>query len=148
MDSVAVELRLEFLRKLDYLHLTTSVSRLICETIKNVRLPTHFVDEVELAVSEACTNAVKHSSDIEAHASSKVGIVFRVFETKLVIEVRDRGKGFRLDEVPLPEFDQHPERGYGVYIIQRMMDEVQYTQNDDYNTLTMTKYIANRGETL
>jgi len=58
-----------------------------------------------------------------------------------VIEVSDQGTGFDFEKAPEPEFDQHPESGYGLYIIRRMMDEVEYTKGDKMNTLTMKKYL-------
>jgi serine/threonine-protein kinase RsbW len=143
MNTTAFELTLEFLRKLDYLHLTTGVCRLVCEAIKEPALPRNFVDEVELAVSEACTNAIRHVA--KADVLGRVVISFQVYETRLVIEVKDQGTGFEIDEVPLPEFDKHPEGGYGLYIIRTVMDEVQYTRGVEYNTLAMKKYFEKQG---
>ena len=143
MSGPSVDLTLQFLRRLDYLHLATGVSRLVCETIKHPSLLGNFGDEVELAVSEACTNAIRHADDADALAT--VAISFRVYENRLVIEVNDQGAGFDIDEVPLPEFDKHPEGGYGLYIIRTVMDEVHYTRGDRDNTLTMKKYFENLG---
>ena len=143
MSGPSVDLTLQFLRRLDYLHLATGVSRLVCETVKHPSLPEDFGDEVELGVSEACTNAVRHTDDADALAT--VAISFRVYENRLVIEVNDQGAGFDIDEVPLPEFDKHPEGGYGLYIIQSVMDEVHYTKGDPYNTLAMKKYFEKPG---
>jgi serine/threonine-protein kinase RsbW len=138
MNTETVELSLHFHGKLDYLHLATGVSRLICKTIKE--LPESFVDEVELAVNEACTNAIKHATD--ADFLSRIDVRFRVYETHLVIEISDHGAGFDIESVPQPDFDQHPERGYGLYIIRTIMDEVQYTRGDGFNTLRMKKNLA------
>jgi serine/threonine-protein kinase RsbW len=143
MNGPSVELTLQFLRRLDYLHLAAGVSRLVCEAIKHPRLPGSFGDEVELAVSEACTNAIRHTDDADALAT--VAISFRVYENRLVIEVKDQGTGFDIEEVPLPEFDKHPEGGYGLYIIQTVMDEVHYTRGDRHNTLAMKKYFEKTG---
>jgi serine/threonine-protein kinase RsbW len=138
MNSAALELTLNFSRRLDYLHLTTGVSRLVCKTIKETDLPGNFPDEVELAVSEACTNAIRHTADADEQA--RVVINFRVDDARLVIEVKDQGSGFDMEDVPLPQFDEHPEGGYGLYIIRTVMDEVHYARGEDYNTLTMKKY--------
>jgi serine/threonine-protein kinase RsbW len=140
MSGTSVELMLQFLRKLDYLHLATEVSRLVCETIKDPDLPGDFLNEVELAVSEACTNAIRHVSDGDAEA--KVAVCFQVYADSLIIEVKDQGEGFNIEDIPLPEFDQHPEGGYGLYIIRTVMDEVHYTKGELHNTLTMKKYFG------
>jgi len=142
MSTAPVELTLKFLSNPNYLHLATGVSRLVCANIKGPNLPESFADEVELALSEACTNAIRHTAD--ASASATVIVSFRVYETQLVIEVSDQGTGFDFDKVPEPEFDQHPESGYGLYIIRRMMDEVEYARGGEMNTLTMKKYLREK----
>ncbi len=143
MSLPSVELTLQFLQNLNYLHLATGASRLLCETLKEPNLPERFIDEVELAVSEACTNAIRHGA---AHASAMVTVTFRVYKTELVIEVSDQGAGFDFDTVPQPEFDRHPEGGYGIYIIRTMMDQVRYSRGDGINTLTMKKSFRRKGE--
>ncbi len=140
MSTAPVELTLKFLSNPNYLHLATGVSRLVCGNIKGPNLPESFVDEVELALSEACTNAIRHTTD----ASATVIVSFRVYETQLVIEVSDQGAGFDFEKVPEPEFDQHPESGYGLYIIRRIMDEVEYTRGCEMNILTMKKYLREK----
>ncbi|HOV86844.1 MAG TPA: ATP-binding protein [Syntrophobacteraceae bacterium] len=137
MSTPWFELTLEFQRKLDYLRLATAVSRLVSEAAAREDLPGSLVDDVELAVSEACTNAIKHSA--RAGGTARVVLRFRVYEGELVIEVSDRGEGFDIEKVPLPEFDRHPEGGYGLYIIRTVMDEVRYTAAAGVNTLTMKK---------
>ncbi|MEI6313331.1 MAG: ATP-binding protein [Syntrophus sp. (in: bacteria)] len=143
MKAVSVELTIRFLQNLSYLHLVTGASRLLCETIKELNLSSSLVDEVELAVSEACTNAIRHGAD--AAESAMVIVSFHMSETQLVIEVSDQGAGFNFEEVPQPAFDQHPEGGYGLYIIQKMMDEVQYKRGSEMNTLTMKKNLRIKG---
>jgi anti-sigma regulatory factor (Ser/Thr protein kinase) len=40
----------------------------------------------------------------------------------------------------MPDFDKHPESGYGLNIIRTVMDEVFYMRGNEYNILTMKKY--------
>ena len=61
------------------------------------------MDHVELAVSEACTNAIRH---VASDAEATVAIHFEVHEDRLVVEVKDRGTGFDLDKVPPPDFEK------------------------------------------
>ena len=138
MSTVSVKLTVQFLQNLNYLHLATGASRLVCEAIKD--LSESFVNEVEPAVSEACTNAIKHGTN--AGASARVTVSFRVYDTQLVIEVGDQGAGFDFEGVPEPEFDQHSEGGYGLYIIRSTMDEVQYRRGGEMNILTMKKHLG------
>lgn len=144
MSTASVKLTIQFTQNMHYLHLVTGASRLLCETIKASNLPGSFVDDVELAVSEACTNAIRHA--VHADASAMVTVSFYVNEAQLIIEISDQGAGFDFDAVSLPDFDQHPEGGYGLYVIRKMMDEVLYTRGVEINTLTMKKDLKMKGE--
>jgi anti-sigma regulatory factor (Ser/Thr protein kinase) len=46
-----------------------------------------------------------------------------------------------MNNIALPDFDEHPEGGYGIFIIKSMMDEVQYFHADGFNHLKMIKYL-------
>ncbi len=136
MEPAAIDLTLQFSKKLDHLHLTTETARLVCGSIRTCNAD--FIDDVELAVSEACTNAIKHAR--QSDGDNTATIRFRAYTDRLVVEVVDRGMVFDMESVPLPRFDEHPESGYGMYIIRTIMDEVGYEAGDICSTLTMTKF--------
>ncbi len=141
MDAVVIDLTLQFVGKFDYLHLTTAVARLVCSTIQAPVTDPDLADDVELAVSEACTNAIRHAPKSEGE--DKVIVRLRAYSDRLVVEVMDHGEGFDLESVPEPRFDEHPENGYGTYVIRTIMDEVRYEQGSAGNTLTMIRYFRN-----
>lgn len=143
MIKPTVEVVLQCAQRLDLLHLATEMSRLICTTLSASDLDQDLVDNVELAVSEACTNAMRHSRTGDANATMIVH--FELYEDRLVVEVKDQGAGFDLDKVPPPNFKEHPDGGYGLYLMQTIMDEVFYTRGSEYNTLTMKKYFRKEG---
>lgn len=144
MSKPTVEVALQFVQRLDYLRLAAGISRLICSTLPGLLMEEDFVDNVELAVSEACTNAIRHTRD--SNAEARVTIRFQVHEDQLIVEVKDRGGGFDLEKVPPPDFEKHPEGGYGLFLIRNVMDEVFYTRGDEYNTLTMKKCLRKKEE--
>lgn len=137
MSAAPLELKVEFPGSPDYLHLATGAARLFCGAVREPALPKDFTDEVELVVSEACTNAIRHAA---RGASDTVAVRFRAAASELIIEVVDHGAGFDIEDVPPPDFQEHPEGGYGLYIIRKMMDEVRYIRIENSNTLTMKKY--------
>ena len=102
------------------------------------------VGEVEMAVVEACINAFEHSHSPER----KVDITFRVFGAgnpeRLEIVVHDKGVGF----VPASVIDPQPgrkvvgggrKRGWGLRIIQGLMDEVRILSGSEGTTVVMSK---------
>jgi len=107
------------------------------------------IDEVRMAVVEACINAFEHSHSEER----RVDITFRVFgdgsPDRLEIVVHDSGVGFKLADVEVPKIEEklrgERKRGWGLRIIQGLMDEVQILSGDQGTTVTMSKSREGRG---
>jgi serine/threonine-protein kinase RsbW len=102
------------------------------------------VDEVRMAVVEACINAFEHSHAVER----KVDITFRLFgdstgPERLEIRVHDRGVGFAPERVEVPRMEEKlrgdRKRGWGLKIIQGLMDEVEILSGSQGTTVVMSK---------
>jgi serine/threonine-protein kinase RsbW len=101
------------------------------------------VDEVRLAVVEACINAFEHSQSPER----KVELTFCLIGDRepdcLEIRVHDRGVGFALAEVEEPKIEAKlkgsRKRGWGLKIIQGLMDEVRILSGANGTTVVMSK---------
>jgi serine/threonine-protein kinase RsbW len=78
--------------------------------------------DLKLALTEACTNSVRHAYDAD---DGFVEIVYELHPDRLVIEVCDTGEGFE----PFPEAGADPEEltegGLGIAIIQALADELE-----------------------
>ncbi len=83
--------------------------------------------EIRLAVSEALANAVLHGC--KGDPDKKVNICVECDpERGMLVVVRDPGSGFDPAKVPSPVEGEQIYRGggRGVYLINRLMDEVEY----------------------
>jgi len=138
---MAEEISLRFPARLHYLHLATNLARQVCGLIKDRALDDDFHYDIPLCISEACTNAIKYGGSGE---DATVFLRIRIASDRIVIRVSDQGTGFDLNRVPAPDFNLHPEGGYGIYIIRAKMDEVEYTPGVDENVLVMTKYLGSQ----
>ena len=104
------------------------------------------VGEVEMAVVEACINAFEHS-----HAPEKrVDITYRVFSAgggapdRLEIQVHDNGVGFVPGTFEESKLERSKpiggrKRGWGLRIIQGLMDEVRILSGSEGTTVVMSK---------
>ncbi len=83
---------------------------------------------VLLAVTEATTNAIIHANKCDQ--SKMVTIDVKVNETKLVVRVKDEGKGFDPADIPDPTEPENllNESGRGVYLMRVYMDNVEYNR--------------------
>jgi len=83
---------------------------------------------VQLAVDEACSNIIEHAYGGEGKGDIELTCNLR--EDELEVILKDHGKPFDLEDLPdldvtLP-IDQVGERGAGVYLMHKLMDEVQF----------------------
>ena len=102
------------------------------------------IDEVKLALVEACINAFEHANcrDEQLHLTFRLGRAAR--GEWLEVEGVDRGRGFdqAAIEPPSPEktFASHRKRGWGLQIIKSLMDDVDITSGEWGTRIVMRKY--------
>ena len=103
------------------------------------------IDEVKLALVEACINAFEHADcrDEQLHLTFRLGREPKGREW-LEVEVLDKGKGFDSNQVEPPSieksFSGHRKRGWGLQIIRSLMDEVEITSGGGGTRILMRKY--------
>jgi serine/threonine-protein kinase RsbW len=84
--------------------------------------PEEALADLKLALTEACTNSVRHAYD---GGEGTVEILYELHQDRLVVEVSDSGEGFDHDE-PEPEgTDELSEGGLGIAIIRALADELE-----------------------
>jgi serine/threonine-protein kinase RsbW len=106
------------------------------------------IDEVKMAVVEACINAFEHSGTPD----HKVELKFRVASeggedggrTYLEVDVLDNGHGFDPARVTAPQIGQNlrapHKRGWGLRIIRSLMDDVRIVSGERGTMIVMRKY--------
>ena len=92
---------------------------------------------LNLVLTEATTNAIKHSNDNDTRDTVRIRI--HIQDDDLIIKVYDHGQGFDLESVPVPDFDHPQEGGMGIFFIKTFMDSVTYTKKEDCNILEIKK---------
>ena len=86
------------------------------------------IEDLKVAVSEACTNALKHGN---LNQDGRYFVHYTIEEKKLIIEVCDNGKGIDVENIKTPDLSHPKESGLGLYIIQTLMDEVEITNREN-----------------
>jgi len=79
-----------------------------------------------LAVTEAATNAIIHANKCDV--SKLVKIRAEIEDSKLVVRIKDEGKGFDPSKLPDPTRPENllKDSGRGVYLMKVYMDEVKH----------------------
>jgi serine/threonine-protein kinase RsbW len=102
-----------------------TLGRLALTGITRLRpdFPDDVLGDMKLALTEACTNSVRHAY---GGGAGTVEIVYELYPDRLAVEVQDRGEGFtpsgRNDDGELSE------GGLGIAIIEALSDEFEITQ--------------------
>jgi serine/threonine-protein kinase RsbW len=111
-----------------------ALARLVVSAMatSDTELPDERIDDLKIAVSEACTNAIEAHDAISA--DERVTLRCRALDGILEVEIEDRGQGF--DVAALPD---HPpptdpdrlklERGLGIPLIKALVDEVEFSSS-------------------
>lgn len=118
------------------------------------------LDQIEMAVDEACTNVIRHAykhlgiSDSGSRPEAldnpdcALWLSVQLGENHIRIMVVDRGIGYKANlEAGEEVVEQFVQRGggggLGVYIIRKFMDEVEYHNPEEEagTILTMVKYL-------
>ena len=119
-----------------------------CEVAKSVRMSTDKVEEVGMAVVEACINAIEHSraEDGQLHLELAVlGLVEAEEPCMLRITIQDQGVGFDRSKLVAPTIEDNltslRKRGWGLKIIEGLMDEVNVLSGEGGTSVVMSKVI-------
>ena len=98
------------------------------------------VDEVKIAIVEACINAFEHSKSEER----RIDVSFSIDDAGLMISINDGGSGFDMDEAMAKIAEKRSEgignRGWGLTLIHELMDEVSIATTSSGTLVKMLKY--------
>jgi len=95
--------------------------------------------EIEMALREALANAIVHGC--KADPQKKIECTVTADKGRgILIVVRDPGPGFDAASLPSPTESQnlYADHGRGIYLINKLMDEVKYERNG--SEIRMRKY--------
>lgn len=99
------------------------------------------ISDIRLAVDEACTNIIKHAYkyDQEQRVEIKIGLTGE----ELWVSLKDTGDAFDPGSYSKPDLrEQMKSRkrgGVGVFLISKLMDDVEYVKLEDANVIRMYK---------
>lgn len=108
-----------------------------------MRMSPDKIDEVRMAVVEACINAFEHSQAADGKVYLSFAVMGEAEPEKLQITIRDTGVGFAPEGLEAPKIEEKikspRKRGWGLQIIKGLMDEVKISSGSDGTTIVMSK---------
>jgi serine/threonine-protein kinase RsbW len=124
MSEEGRSIRLTIPAKPEYI----TLGRLALTAIAGVRpVSDEALHDLKLALTEACTNSVKHAYGEDG---GSVEIVYELLADRLAVEVGDAGSGFDPSSGGRNGDDVLEEGGLGIAIIRALTDEVEIGERE------------------
>jgi anti-sigma regulatory factor (Ser/Thr protein kinase) len=122
-----------------------NIGELVVEAANKAGLKDSEINDVQLAVDEACTNTIIHG--LKEDPSKTFQLEIRWETGEIEVFVHEAGEHFDLTDVPTPDVGASLEDraigGLGIFFIRQLMDRVEYQVGDDgAKTLYMVKRSA------
>ncbi len=102
------------------------------------------VDDIKVAVSEACTNVIDHAFGDEECETAVIRVSCVPGDEEITISVQDEGCGFDLDAAKtVDETNPEQEGGLGLFLIRKLMDDMEVVSRPGGGTkVVMVKRFA------
>ncbi|MCM8830805.1 MAG: ATP-binding protein [Candidatus Omnitrophica bacterium] len=116
----------------------------IIEKIKKLKLEEDDIFDIRISLEEAIVNAIKHGNKLNPKLS--VDIFLKIIDKSLIIEIKDEGEGFDINNLPDPTSFDNLEKlsGRGLFLIKNLMDEVELL--DRGRKIRMIKFFKSGGK--
>jgi anti-sigma B factor antagonist len=103
-------------------------------------LPPEWLDQLELALQEAAANVLIHA--YQSEPDRPIYAELDVNPDRLALTLTHEGRDFDPAAVPPPDFDGSRTGGFGVHLIQQLMDEVYYLHGPPRRGIQLVKRIT------
>ncbi len=104
--------------------------RVLARSLEVIGVQETVVADIELALTEACTNVLDHAADTDEYEVSA-----GIDGTVCVIEVIDRGSGFDSAAQGLADADPSAEDGRGIQLMRALVDKVTFDSRPQVGTV-------------
>ena len=123
----------------------SQIRNFICDFTSDIGFSAEAIDNIMLAVDEACTNIIKHA--YKFYPDGEIIIKLKYSGKKLAITIIDYGASFAPETVPEPDlrkyYKQHKVGGLGMYLMKTLMDDVKYISvPGKYNQVLLLKSLT------
>jgi len=100
--------------------------------------------QVSLALEEVLMNVISHGSRESQPANVRVSL--SQDDRDVTLEITDDGIAFDPQQAPAPDLesdlDERPVGGLGVFLVQQLMDSVDYRRDAGWNRLVLRKRVC------
>lgn len=134
------EISFEFESRFNYIE---KVNELIGQLFLRTSLAPDEIWEIKLALHELGINAIEHGNKMDPDKT--VSILCHIYDDRLEFEINDEGEGFELSNVPDPTDEEGigRDRGRGLFLVSKLVDNIEYTNRG--STVRLTRFLNGEG---
>jgi anti-sigma regulatory factor (Ser/Thr protein kinase) len=117
----------------------------VARAVSGLGLPEQRLQKLKTAVAEATMNAMEHGNRYDPEVPVKIQVW--LLEERLLVRIIDRGSGPPPSlNTEVPDLEAKLEgmqtpRGWGLFLIQNMVDELRVSGNPDHHTIELVIYL-------
>lgn len=117
------------------------------EICRQANLSSRDINNIILAIEEGATNIIRHAYLL---SEGEIRLKVAVFKHFIIFSLFDQGKSFQPPDKAKLDLKKMTETGrkggLGFYLINKVMDRVEYFSLEGENELRLTKFISDKGE--
>ena len=121
----------------------------VARAVSGLGLSERTLERLKTAVAEATMNAMEHGN----HYRAEVPVVIEVSasDEELSIKITDEGSGPPAFHSETPDLEaklegRQPPRGWGLFLIRNMVDDMRVSGNPDHHTVELITYLKSEDD--
>lgn len=100
------------------------------------------VNALQMAVDECCANIIEHAYGGNSGNTIDIDVIIK--PDRFTVRIRDDGDAYQTDTYNEPDIFEFARRkksgGFGVHLMQQLMDRVEYRTRGNCNECSLTKF--------
>jgi serine phosphatase RsbU (regulator of sigma subunit)/CHASE1-domain containing sensor protein/anti-sigma regulatory factor (Ser/Thr protein kinase) len=118
----------------------------VARAVSGLGLPEKSLERLKTAVAEATMNAMEHGNKYNPDVPVKIQVW--LLEERLLVRIIDRGSApLSSSTKEVPDLEAKLEsmqtpRGWGLFLIQKMVDEIRVSGNPDHHTIELVMHLG------
>ena len=120
-----------------------TVAKFIENTLESAVFPDDAemkIFSVKLSIHEACVNIIEHAYK-GLPGPIRLEVTLDRISKKVQLDLYDQGAPAHLDEINPPNLDKPQIKGYGLFLMQQLMDSVDYFHESGTNHWRLVKQL-------
>src|SRR5919202_3421362 len=121
----------------------------VAEAIGELKICGEDLERLKTAVAEATMNAMEHGNNYRAEVPVLIEVL--ASDAQLSVKITDQGSGPPAFHSETPDIEAKLEgmqtpRGWGLFLIKRMVDDMEVTDDEHHHTVELILYLDGRAE--